>query len=140
MCSGLIPPFDVRGNLPPGVHRARWEEILDTFGGNAWRRDLLDSVERVARELRRAGCRYVWLDGSFVTDKEFPGDFDLCYDVATTDLDVLDPTVLDRATAKEMYGGDILPTHPSLPLIDFFQTDRDGHSKGIVEIDLGSLP
>lgn len=136
----MIPPFDERGNLQPGVHLAVWDEITDRFGGNAWRRDLLDNVERVARELRRAGCRSVWLDGSFVTDREFPRDFDLCYDLATTDLDLLDPLFLDRRAAKEIYLGDILPTHPSISFIDFFQTDRDGHAKGIVEIDLGSLP
>lgn len=136
----MIPPFDTRGNLPPGVHVAQWEEIHDKFGGNEWRSDLLDKVEGVARELQRAGCRHVWLDGSLVTEKEFPRDFDLCYDVATTDLDLIDPALLDRGAAKQIYGGDILPTHPLLSFLDFFQTDRDGHAKGIVEIDLGSLP
>lgn len=135
----MIPPFDRRGNLPPAVHLAPWAGILDRFGGNGWRRDLLDNVERAVRELQRAGCRHVWLDGSFVTDKEFPGDFDLCYDLVTTDLDLLDPILLDRWTAKEIYRGDILPTHPSLSVLDFFQMDRDGHAKGIVEIDLESL-
>jgi len=23
----MIPPFDRRGNLPPGVHRASWDEL-----------------------------------------------------------------------------------------------------------------
>lgn len=50
MCQALIPPFDTRGNLPPGVHVAQWEEIHDKFGGNEWRRDLLDKVEGVARD------------------------------------------------------------------------------------------
>lgn len=136
----VIPPFDERGNLPPGVHLARWTEVLDRFGGNQWRRDLLDRIERVVRDLQRAGCRHVWLDGSFVTDKESPGDFDLCYDLATTDLDLLDSALLDPRSAKQIHGGDILPTHSSLSFLDFFQMDRDGHTKGIVEIDLEGLP
>lgn len=136
----MIPPFDERGNLPPGIHLARWAEILERFGENQWRRELLDGVGRAAHELRGAGCRRVWLDGSFVTDKEFPADFDLCYELVSTQVDLLRPQLLDRRTAKAVYGGDILPTHPPLSFLDFFQRDRDGRPKGIVEIDMESLP
>jgi len=135
----VIPPFDERGNLPPGIHLARWAEILERFGENQWRRDLLEGVGRAARELRDAGCRRVWLDGSFVTDKEFPADFDLCYELVSTQVDLMTPQLLDRRTAKEVYGGDILPTHPPLSFLGFFQRDRDGRPKGIVEIDMESL-
>lgn len=136
----MIPALDARGNLPPGSHLAAWQEIQERFGENEWRRTLLEGIARVARALRAAGCRHVWLDGSFVTDKEYPADFDLCYDLDSTDLDRLDPTLFDRARAKAAYGGDILPTHPALPFTDFFQQDRDGYAKGIVEIDLETFP
>jgi hypothetical protein len=135
----VIPPFDERGNLPPGIHGASWDAIRDRFGGNEWRRTLLGGVLRAVRDLKRAGCQRVWLDGSFVTDREFPGDFDLCYDVASVDIDAMEPALLDRTSSKGVYGGDILPTFEALSFLDFFQQDRDGNVKGIIEIELGSL-
>lgn len=100
---------------------------------------MLDGVMRVARDLGQARCQRVWLDGSFVTTKEFPADFDLCYDLATTEIDELPAVLLDPASAKRVYGGDIFPTHPALSFISFFQRDRDGHLKGIIQFDPRSV-
>lgn len=138
----MLPEFDADGNLPPGIHPATWGEIRERFGWNERRAGLLQGIERVASELRTAGCRAVWLDGSFVTTKDVPADFDLCYDLASTEVSMLDPslrTLRDRTAMKERYGGDILPTDPDMPFVKFFQTDRDGRPKGIVQIDLESL-
>ena len=38
----------------------------------------LDRFEAAMVNLRDAGCKTVYVDGSFVTDKERPGDFDAC--------------------------------------------------------------
>lgn len=135
-----MPPFNAAGNLPPGMHRASWEEIRQRFGGSARREALLDAAMEVIRALRRAGCRGAWLNGSFVSDVDDPEDFDLCYELTSTRLDQLPSTLRDPKTAKRTYGGDVFPTHAALPFLDFFQRDRDGNAKGIIEIDLGSLP
>ena len=75
----MIPAFDPdTGNLPAGEHRARWDEIVERFGYTPWRRKLLDGLEAALASLRAAGCDRVYLDGSFVTAKEEPADFDAC--------------------------------------------------------------
>src|SRR3546814_16344804 len=81
----MIPTFIYRegaplGVLPPGVHFASLEEIEKRFATNERRRSLFKGITEVAETLRRAGCRVMFLDGSFVTDKELPEDFDGCWD------------------------------------------------------------
>ena len=127
-----------RRQSPPGIYQATWREIRERFGWNEQRVRLLQGIELVALELRAARCRAVWLDGSFVTTKEEPAD----YDLASTEISRLDPslrTLRDRTAMKERYGGDSLPTDAGMPFVKFFQTDRDGRPKGIVQIDLESL-
>lgn len=138
----MLPAFR-DGVLPPGIHQASWAEVEEALGWNEWRRELLVGLRAVLHELAPAGCPRVWLDGSFVTDKEFPGDFDLVWDPDGVDLDALDPVVLDldppRDAQKEKYGGDILPNvveaGSGMPFLDFFQQDAmTGRHRGIVEL------
>lgn len=39
--SAVIPDFDESGNLPPGIHEATWEEVVERYGGNTLRKRLL---------------------------------------------------------------------------------------------------
>ena len=72
-----IPPFAPEsGLLPPGEHEAVWDEVQARFGWNARGRQLLDGLADGMSLLGAAGCARVWLNGSFVTAKEEPGDFD----------------------------------------------------------------
>ncbi len=95
------------------------------------------------------GCknRRIFIGGSFATNKEFPGDFDICWQDDTVDflqLQVSDPVLLDfknkRAAQKAKYGGELFPASISADgyrtYLEFFQIDRNGEEKGIVEIDL----
>lgn len=90
-----------------------------------------------------AGCARVWLNGSFVTTKEEPGDFDVAWDSAGVDLGRLDPVFFEfaehRKAQKQRFGGELLPNvvEPvsGLVLADFFQYERDAGRKGIVVID-----
>ena len=92
--------------------------------------------------LARVGCRKIWLNGSFVTTKDEPGDFDACWDTAGVDLDALDPVLLDlsnrRAAQKARFGGELFPnvleTQSGLSFAEFFQNERDTGRKGIVVI------
>ena len=51
---------------------------------------------------------------------------------------------MGRAAMKAKYGGELFPASssaaPGVAFRDFFRTDRDGIEKGVVLIDLGSLP
>jgi len=102
--------------------------------------------------LKDAGCGRVFLDGSFVTSKVNPEDYDGCWDRAGMDLSNLlkrDPVLLDfrnkRFAQKLKYGGemfpaDLLEASSGTVFLEFFERDKDsGDQKGIVEIDLGEL-
>jgi hypothetical protein len=146
----VIPNLDQEtGNLPPGVHQASWEEITSRFGHTPHRRRLLEGLKAVLLALKAAGCRQAYVDGSFVTAKEHPGDFDGCWEVDGVDVALLKriaPTLLDfrdrRKAQKAAYGGEMFLAHtPADPFgtafVDFFQRDKHtGEPKGIIAIDL----
>ncbi len=140
----MIAPFDVNGNLPPGVYWATWQEILTRFGTNEHRKVLLVGLGIAMKLLRMAGCRTIYLDGSFVTSKEHPNDYDVAWDPAGVDLAKLDSTLKDvsnlRANQKMRFGGEFLVETSRNSMFEFFQTDRNGNRKGIVGIHLGDLP
>ncbi len=76
----MIPEFDDNGNLPPGVHWAEWEEFKERFSIGIKRQRMIRGLERVMTQLKAAGCRTIYVNGSFVTSEPNPGDFDACYD------------------------------------------------------------
>jgi len=125
------------------------EEIVDRFGQTTWRNYLLNGLKAALESLRRAGCRKVYLDGSFVTAKERPGDFDACWEAEGVDGDLLDNELLEfengRATQKARYGGELFVAEwgadsAGTPFREFFQQDRDGNPKGVIVVDLKELP
>lgn len=142
----MIPRLNERGNLPPGIHEADWNEMEARFGGTARRAELLAGLREALLALRDAGCRTAYVDGSFVTAKEEPGDFDGCWAPEGVDLSLLDPVLLDfasrRAAQKERYRGELFPADALADprtresFLDFLQRDRAGRPKGIVCIDL----
>jgi hypothetical protein len=145
----VIPAFDAGGALPPGIHPASWDEIVTRYATNIRRRELTDGLLDALRSLKRAGCRTAYLDGSFVTAKELPGDFDACWEITGVDAGRLDCELLDfsnrRAAQKARYGGELFPAETAAEpagttFLDYFQRDRDtGEPKGIIAIDLRGL-
>ena len=143
----MIPEWSTNGDLPPGVHFATWQELEDRFSFNPRRHRLLAGFRQACKELQKAGCRLVYLDGSFVTRKEHPGDFDACWDIQNVDDARLDPVFWDfsrgRAAQKQRFLGELFPAQ--LPegatgraFVDFFQVNRmSGEPKGILAIRLG---
>lgn len=55
---------------------------------------MLEGLARALRDLRAAGCNRAYIDGSFITTKEHPGDFDACWDLDGVDFDVIDEVLL----------------------------------------------
>jgi hypothetical protein len=145
-----IPSFDTNGNLPAGIHLATWQEIEETLAFNPRRQELLSGLKRACESLTQVGCLRIFIGGSFATNKEFPGDFDVCWADETVDLEKLaeiDPVLLDfknqRAAQKAKYGGelflasDIADLHYFEDYLTFFQKDKvRGNAKGIIAIDL----
>ena len=149
----MIPQFEpASGNLPPGEHIASWDEIADRFGHTGWRRELLAGLAIALNCLKAAGCKAVYLDGSFVTAKAQPGDFDACWDAdgvigALLDWELCKPEGFKngRAAQKRKYKGEFFPANVDanglgMPYRQFFQQDRNGNTKGIIVIILKDLP
>lgn len=145
----MIPEFSQNGLLPPGIHRAGWDEMFRRFGYSPWRRRLLNGLRAALENLKYAGCRTAYIDGSFVTEKEHPNDFDACWEENGVDPYLLDSVLLtfdtERATQKAKYFGGLFPASAvadseGLSFLEFFQTDRDtGEAKGIIAIDMEEL-
>ena len=145
----MIPdPDPFTGYLPAGLHLGRWGEVQQCFARNVHRSRLLGGLLAAVTNLVRAGCREVLLDGSFVTQKELPSDYDAAWNTVGVDPYLLDPVLLDftrsRAAMKAKFFGELFPAQfeaaPGVTYRDFFQQDKSGTPKGIVKIDLGSLP
>lgn len=143
----MIPDFVDTGGpwrvLPPGIHDATLDEIETRFATSDRRKLLFSGFMDGVVGLRKAGCRTILLDGSFVTEKPLPGDFDACwYPMGVTDAE-LDPIFLDfadgRKKQKARFGGEFFP---ATALADgthffphFFQIDRHtGGAKGIIRL------
>jgi hypothetical protein len=139
-------PWDV---LPPGVHPATLTEVAIVFATNARRRALYEGLLLAATALRIAGCGKLYLDGSYVTAKTVPGDYDACWDPTGMDRAQLDPVFLDfsnkRQAMKNKFGGEFFPSAalntPTQTFLEFFQVEKfTGQAKGILLIVLTADP
>ena len=133
----MIPPFDEHGCLPPGVHLATLDEIDARFGRQSeLRRAQMDSVRWMVDLAVRAGVERIVLNGSFVTDIMEPNDVDCVLLLAADyprDAEAADDIAkglpfLDIARVDQ-HGFDRLVHR-------FFATDRQGMTKGVVEVSL----
>jgi hypothetical protein len=144
-----IPHFDINGLLPIGIHETSWNEFENRFGYNFHRKRLLNGLWKALTNMKLAGCTTIFIDGSFVTSKELPNDYDCCWDTSGVTPNLLDAVFFDfsnfRAVQKTKYGGEFFPAHileksSGKVFLDFFQIDKDtGNQKGIVKINLQSL-
>ncbi|OIN60887.1 hypothetical protein BLX24_01985 [Arsenicibacter rosenii] len=128
--------------LPP-------ETVSEVFVWNEQRQRLWDSYlcfKRKLRDLLLVDCRY-WIDGSFSTKKDNPGDIDIVvlipYEEFTKNIDQL--KLLRRSVADvDCYFVETFPPeHPryniakadELTWYYFFRTDRRKRLKGFIEIN-----
>jgi len=141
--------FGSDGNLKPGIHNMSWDEFLKLFGTNIHRLNLLSGLKAAILSLKQAGCQTIYVDGSYVTLKDFPEDYDACWDVNGVDGKLIDPILLkfndSRRAMKIKYKGDLFPAQlkegrSNQIFLDFFQIDKDtGNPKGIVKLNVKSI-
>jgi len=138
------------GCLVSGVHFMTWNDFYDRFSFSPKRKELLEGLERAIVTLRRCGCMVIYIDGSFVTNKLEPNDYDACWEgelgLVVPNMQVIEPLFLDfsngRKGQKLKYKGEVFPSEISADSIgtsylDFFQQMRfSTDKKGIVAIKL----
>ena len=133
----MIPPFDDRGYLPPGVHAASLEEVEARFGRESeLRRVQMESVRWLADIARRAGVVRLVLNGSFVTDAYEPNDVDCVL--------LLGPDASRDHTAEaELIAGlpflqiDLVEQRDFDIMVEVvFASDRAAVPKGMIEVKL----
>lgn len=133
--------------LTPGVHCVGLKELQENFAFTSHRKNLLNGFIIGATELFKIGCSAIYLDGSFVTKKECPGDFDACWDMNGVNLANL-PKIFDvRAKdsimmQKHIFGGEFYPNgiegSSGILFMDFFQQIRQtNEKKGIIMVKPG---
>ena len=145
----MIPQFTDEGLLPPGVHETDLEGLKEKMGWSRKRRELLERLEEALELMASCGVVRVYLDGSFVTDKDRPKDIDGCYDLAeevsADDLGrlapIFPPNLSNRAENKRRFGVDFFPAAATelgsgQPFLEFFQTDREGRERGVLSVEL----
>lgn len=131
--------------LPKGIHDADINEFKRVFVNNQHRKMLFRGLKKMVNALKNAGCKTVYIDGSYVTSKENPNDYDICWDTKGVDINKLDPVLITfankREAQKNKYLGECFPSHfdagNGQTFIDFFQIDRyTGESKGILRLHI----
>ena len=145
----MIRQFTEDGLLPPGVHETNLEELKEKMGWSRKRSELLEGLEEALELMATGGVVRVYLDGSFLTDKDRPNDVDGCYDLAedvtAEDLKrlapIFPPNPSNRAEAKRRFGVDLFPAAAmelgsGQPFLRFFQTDREGRERGVLSVEL----
>jgi hypothetical protein len=132
------------------LHQARLDEVEVMFATNPSRRTLFDGLVRASVVLRSANCQTIWVDGSFVTGKPRPVDFDACWEPNGVNPVALDPVFLDfangRQAQKAVFGGEFFPSSMICAdvghsFMEFFQLDRfTDTQKGMLTISLSADP
>ena len=77
-----IPGLNQNGLLPRGVHDCTLDEIAGSFAENPHRKQLFQNlVACLKQEIRPVFVHPIFVDGSFVTDKDEPEDVDIVLDL-----------------------------------------------------------
>jgi len=131
------------------LHWAPWRDFATRFAYSPYRQALTAGLRQALLSLQGAGCRTCYVDGSFVTSKHYPNDWDGCWNPAGVDPTLLDPVLLQfddgYAQQKARFEGHFyISSHTELnsgmPFLEFFQSVKEtGEPKGIIALDLGRL-
>jgi hypothetical protein len=145
----VLPDFNPAGDLPPGIHRATWTELVERFGAQTGQRAAC--TRRLAHILalaRNTGAlRRIVVFGSYITTKDEPNDVDLILvmddDFRLGETSEDSRAVFDHSLAQARYGASVFWVRPAMVIgqtveefIQYWQIKRGGGKRGIVELIL----
>ena len=144
----MLPEFDENGFLPEGVWDCDLAEFAKRFA--VFRRSdrrfvLFEKLEKLLKETLATGwVKEIIIDGSFVTNKDEPGDIDIILALLPEFMTAVDVSfwahrILDEKFLSKRYGFDvriaILDSAKYYEVIDFFQQIKDSDKrKGLVRL------
>ena len=147
----MLPALNPAGELPPGVHRATWSEVLEQFGrGTAARVRAATALARVVDVARSTGkLRRLYIFGSFVSASRNPRDVDVGLIMEDDFQEESCPPecrlLFAHSDADAVYGASVFWVREGLlpeglydVLVSGWQTKRDESKRGIVELVLES--
>ncbi|MFW0717600.1 DUF6932 family protein [Pedobacter sp. N23S346] len=146
----MIPLFDEEGYLPSGIYEASLTKFEAHFSTNLVRKNIFQGFLRLIADLKKVGCGTVFVDGSYVTRKEYPKDIDVCWDDRGLDLNLVIaalPILWDlqhpRDRQQRQYRADVFPAFVTengskKMFLDFFQQIKgeEHKQKGIIKINI----
>ncbi len=149
----VLPAFDADGLLPPGDYELTLDALRESplvVGPDdepappnwdaPWRRHLVDNLAVLVDELCRAGITRIFIDGSFVEDKDHPNDIDgyfecdfwrLARGELERDLNLLDPHKIwtwDPASRRPYRGY----AKAQLPMWHVYRVELYPHAPGML--------
>lgn len=92
-----MPDFDLDGLLPPGDYEMTLDDLkasalVERLGedypnwDSGWRLRLVENLETMVGQLWEVGVAEIFVDGSFVEDKDHPGDIDGYFECEVLDI------------------------------------------------------
>lgn len=148
-----VPNFTPGGALPPGDYPMTLDELEESIlvlgpgqprehpvWDAAWRHQLVKNLRVLVGQLQRVGISEVFIDGSFVEDKDHPNDIDGCFvcdpirfasGQLEHDLNLIDPAkcwTWDHKTRKAYRG------YPKrqLPMWHAYRVELYPHYTGLI--------
>jgi len=139
----MIPDFNKYGYLNRGIYQASLDEIEKRFGCDSLNRcELFKKLQSVIKLLlkHKGDIIKFLINGSFVTDKEEPGDID-CILLIKDSFDFNSKEATQLKDAKKLFNIHLfIHTESDYAYhqrrISFFGHDRNKIPKGLVEVIL----
>ncbi len=141
-CLVAIPSLTSAGVLPPGLHRASVDEVVSTFcSSTPTRRSFEAPLRELVAVARSSRAVALYINGSFVSEKPFPGDVDAVI-VLPRDFDTAGAGAAQLRALHRTHGFDIERVREGdnetldYLLHDFFGHDRNNRPRGLIEVIL----
>ena len=142
-----LPEFNEFGDLPAGVFRASWNEVVERFGGGTPQRQrctrILSHIHNIA--VRTGHLSRFVIFGSYITAKLDPNDVDVILvmddNFHRDEMPLEMQGLFDHAVAQARFGASVFWVKPSALIGDqvddfvaHWQVKRDSSKRGIVEV------
>jgi len=147
----MIPPFESSGYLPSGIYETTVDEFKQRFVYGTKRNEIFNGILRLIEDLKAVGCNAMYVDGSYISEKQRPNDADICWEMiddpiyeayAKRTCPVLFMTKGKRPEQQARYCSDVfiadaVELSTGLAFLNFFQKIKySTEPKGIIKIYL----